>query len=40
MRNRSITQLAKMSFDKIVDLTAGLYFYFRNIYTYTGKKGP
>ena len=29
-----ITQLAKMSFDEIFDLTAGVYFNFYNIYIY------
>ena len=27
------SQLAKMSFDKIFDLTAGVYFYFYNTYS-------
>ena len=27
-RDRSITQLANMSFDEIFDVTAGVYFYF------------
>ena len=29
-RSEYHTQLAKMSFDKIFDLTAGVYFYFYN----------
>ena len=28
----TLGQLAKMSFDKIFDLTAGVYFYFYNIH--------
>ena len=31
MRDRSVTQLAKMSFDEILDITAGVYFYFYSI---------
>ena len=31
-RSEYHTQLAKMSFDEIFDLTAGVYFYFYNIY--------
>ena len=30
-RSEYHTQLAKMSFDEIFDLTAGVYFYFNNI---------
>ena len=30
-KKKTHTQLAKMSFDKIFDLTAGVYFYFYNI---------
>ena len=33
MRSEYHTQLAKMSFDKIFDLTAGVYFNFYNIRT-------
>ena len=32
-RSEYHTQLEKMSFDKIFDLTAGVYFYFHNMYT-------
>ena len=33
-RSEYHTQLAKMSFDEIFDLTAGVYFNFYNIYIY------
>ena len=37
-RSEYPTQLAKMSFDKILDLTAGVYFNFYIIMGYGGEK--
>ena len=39
-RSEHHTRLAKMSFDKIFDLTAGVYFYFYNKYAFTYTMTP